>query len=211
MGNTSSMDYVVVNNDTEECECFTALVDLAKRFDVKCKVIRDHMKNFPLMPFNGIYSITRQPKKKLASDAADISAAAAKEAARVERVLVKWKPLWEAAGCSDTVHGRTTPELARFLDNLPDDTKVVEGFNYHTISIDGTIINQRTKRVMRHMLRKRGLLVSITEPGLRNTTMDVRRLLAVHFLPNPDGHKYCQYESDDPCDLSLDKIAWKKA
>jgi len=207
MSNVLNMEYVVVNSDTEKCECFTTLVDLAKRFDVKCKVIRTHMKNFPLMPFNGIYSIARRPEEVATRCQTDVEAIAANEVRRVAGVLKRWAPIWEAAGYRNPVYSETTPELAELLTKLPDDTVLIEGFQYHTISKDGTVINQRTKRVTRHMARKRGMLASIAESETR-TTMDVRRLIALHFLPNPDSGRYCRYKSDDPYDLTIDNITW---
>ena len=85
---------------------------------------------------------------------------------------------------------------------------LINNYNHHTITEDGVVTNTKTGNVKSHWLIKAGYLcVDIQEEGIAKKHY-VHRLLAEHFIPNPDNKKTVNHKDGVKSNNNLSNLEW---
>jgi len=219
--------FVIVNNTTEERTILDTIEEVADYFGTTAYGVENHMSHFPLMQYKNNCSIRRFDRVGESKGAVCIPSNSGTRRKKPAPAL-KWAKAWSTAkdgsskeGLSSTKANITTkldPEprrkggsaelLATLLNNLPSDTMVINGFSYHTVSLNGDVINHKTQRAMSRRLTKNGYIVGIKETNGKAGTYLLRRLIASNFIPNPEGLRHCVFANNDPGELSMEGARW---
>lgn len=87
-------------------------------------------------------------------------------------------------------------------------TKLINNCTHHTISIDGTITNTKTTQVKKQWLGANGYYyVDIHENGIAKKVA-VHRLIAQHFLINPDAKRTVNHLDGNKLNNTLSNLEW---
>jgi len=87
-------------------------------------------------------------------------------------------------------------------------TKLINGTNHHTISGDGTVINTKTNYTKTQWVGKNGYYhIDIHEDG-KAKKIAVHRLLALHFIPNPDNKRTVNHIDGNKLNNDLSNLEW---
>jgi len=87
-------------------------------------------------------------------------------------------------------------------------TKLINGTNHHTISSDGVVINTKTNHTKTQWIGANGYYyVDIHEDG-NAKKVAVHRLLALHFIPNPDNKRTVNHIDGNKLNNDLSNLEW---
>lgn len=82
------------------------------------------------------------------------------------------------------------------------------GIDHYEISNWGRVLNSRTGLILKNQLNNKGYYII----GLRNTDGDhkllISRLVALHFIPNPNGHPEVDHDDRDPKNNYFKNLIW---
>ena len=87
-------------------------------------------------------------------------------------------------------------------------TKVINGYCNYTISIDGTVINTKTNIIKKAWLGKNGYYHVDLYDSNKSTKIAVHRLLAIHFIPNPDNKRTVNHIDGNKQNNCLTNLEW---
>ena len=86
--------------------------------------------------------------------------------------------------------------------------KVIEGFPLYIINHDGNIYNRKTKRELKRISRQDGYLVVNLYDGNKLHHKRVHRLVAEHFIPNPNNYSDVDHIDCDPSNCHFINLRW---
>jgi len=87
-------------------------------------------------------------------------------------------------------------------------TKVINKFPNYSINIDGTVTNTNTNRTKTAWLGKNGYLhVDLYNEGF-SKKIAIHRLLAIHFIPNPDNKRTVNHIDGNKLNNDLTNLEW---
>jgi hypothetical protein len=87
-------------------------------------------------------------------------------------------------------------------------TKVIDGFPNYTISIDGKVTNTETNTAKKAWLGKNGYYhVDLYNKGY-NKKVAIHRLLAMHFIPNPDNKRTVNHKDGIKTNNDISNLEW---
>jgi len=85
----------------------------------------------------------------------------------------------------------------------------IQGFPDYTISRDGVITNIKTGKVKKPTLnQKTGYLFVLLHDGGRKQNITVHRLLATHYIPNPNGFRCVDHINRNKTDNRIENLRW---
>jgi len=87
-------------------------------------------------------------------------------------------------------------------------TKIINGFNNYSISTDGVVINTKTNQVKKPYLGKVGYYYLDLYSNNKSTKIALHRLLALHFIPNPENKRTVNHIDGNKLNNSLDNLEW---
>ena len=87
-------------------------------------------------------------------------------------------------------------------------TKVINGYCNYTISIDGTVINTKTNITKKAWLGKNGYYHVDLYDSNKSTKIAIHRLLAIHFIPNPDNKRTVNHIDGNKQNNQLVNLEW---
>jgi len=87
-------------------------------------------------------------------------------------------------------------------------TKIINGFSNYTISTDGTVINTKTGLIKKPWLGKVGYYYLDLYSDNKSTKVALHRLLAIHFIPNPENKRTVNHIDGNKLNNSLDNLEW---
>lgn len=82
---------------------------------------------------------------------------------------------------------------------------IVKGHEIYKIYEDGTVIN--IKKNLKLKWQKTGAK-EYHGVYLNGVSYGIHKLLAIHFIPNPNNHKIVRFKDGDIDNLSLDNLFW---
>ena len=84
----------------------------------------------------------------------------------------------------------------------------IEGFpNYH-ITKEGDVFNLKTGRKMKPVLRDDGYIVFCLSNNSKQKVLKQHRMLAIAYLPNPDGKPHINHIDSDRSNNELSNLEW---
>lgn len=87
-------------------------------------------------------------------------------------------------------------------------TKEIENFSNYTISTDGIITNIKTNYVKKQWKGLNGYLhVDLQQDGMKKK-FAVHRLLAIHFIPNPENKRTVNHIDGNKLNNQLSNLEW---
>ena len=87
-------------------------------------------------------------------------------------------------------------------------TKVIDNFPNYSISTSGEITNLTTNHIKKHWQCANGYLyVDLQHKGYR-TKVPLHRLLALHFIPNPEDKKTVNHIDGNKLNNNLSNLEW---
>lgn len=87
-------------------------------------------------------------------------------------------------------------------------TKLINNCSHHTISETGIVTNTKTNRIKSQWIGANGYYhVDIHENGTA-TKIAVHRLIALHFIPNPDNKRTVNHIDGNKRNNSLSNLEW---
>ena len=80
--------------------------------------------------------------------------------------------------------------------------------NYYSIDINGNIFSHRTDKILKHTIGTIGYpTVNLSVKGKRKQ-LYVHRLLAIHFIPNPNNYSHVNHINGNRNDYSISNLEW---
>lgn len=86
-------------------------------------------------------------------------------------------------------------------------TTIIKGFENYSISENGTVISPNRQNGMKHVLIGGYPCLRLCKDG-RQYTKSIHRLLALHFLPNPNNYPQVNHIDGNKLNYSLDNLEW---
>lgn len=87
-------------------------------------------------------------------------------------------------------------------------TKPINNFPNYSITVDGTVINTKTKQVKKAWLGKNGYYHVDLYHTNKSTKVAIHRLLAMHFIPNPDNKRTVNHIDGCKTNNCLTNLEW---
>lgn len=87
-------------------------------------------------------------------------------------------------------------------------TKIINEFPNYSINIDGTVMNTNTKTVKTAWLGKNGYLHLDLYHNNLNKKVALHRLLAIHFLPNPNNKRTVNHIDGNKLNNTITNLEW---
>lgn len=85
----------------------------------------------------------------------------------------------------------------------------VAGFNKYSISKNGEVRHDRLGRIKKNYLNKNGYwAVCLMRDGAGKSTVEVHRLLAKAYIPNPQNKPTVNHIDGDRSNLKLENLEW---
>jgi len=201
--------FVVVDTNTEKRYVFGTIEETAAHFGVEVSDVENHLNRFPMLPYMNSCTVRKFDRSAENKAAVRIASALDRDKPKyIPKRTKNWSKFYTKPTEDDTPGPNKDSLLIDILNNLPDDTRLIEGYSYHTISLNGEVINHKTRNVMSSRLTDKGYVVGISEPGGKSSTCMLRRLIAKAFVPNPEGHRYCLFDDNSPESISIEGARW---
>ncbi len=86
--------------------------------------------------------------------------------------------------------------------------KVIEGFPLYIITNEGNIYNRKTKRQLKHIKNPAGYPIVNLYDGEKINYNPVHRLVAKHFIPNPNNYSDVDHIDCDPSNCHFINLRW---
>lgn len=87
-------------------------------------------------------------------------------------------------------------------------TKLINNTQHHTITMDGTVTNTKTNHIKSQWVGANGYFhIDIQENGIAKKYA-VHRLLATHFIPNPDNKRTVNHIDGNKLNNDLSNLEW---
>ena len=87
-------------------------------------------------------------------------------------------------------------------------TKIIDNFPNYSITKEGIITNLKTNHVKSQWLCKNGYYyVDLQRNGLKKK-IPIHRLIALHFIPNPENKRTVNHKDGDKTNNSLSNLEW---
>ncbi len=83
----------------------------------------------------------------------------------------------------------------------------IKGYENYEIFEDGRIVNSRGRELKTFINNCRYKKITLCKNG-KPKTFYLHRLLAIHFIPNPENKYSVDHENRDPLDNSLSNLRW---
>lgn len=87
-------------------------------------------------------------------------------------------------------------------------TKVINEFPNYSINIEGTVTNTNTNITKTAWLGKNGYLHVDLYNGGFSKKIAIHRLLAIHFIPNPDNKRTVNHKDGNKLNNNLSNLEW---
>jgi len=87
-------------------------------------------------------------------------------------------------------------------------TKIINGFPNYSIHRDGTITNTKTKTTKQPWLGANGYLHVDLYHENKSSKISIHRLLALHFIPNPDNKRTVNHIDGNKTNNDLSNLEW---
>jgi hypothetical protein len=86
--------------------------------------------------------------------------------------------------------------------------KTIVGFENYSIDKNGNVSNDKTGRILKANNNSSGYLgVGLSKNG-KAKTMSIHRLLALHYIPNPNNLKCVDHINRNKLDNRLENLRW---
>lgn len=87
-------------------------------------------------------------------------------------------------------------------------TALINNYLHHTITADGVVTNTKTNHIKSHWIGANGYYhVDIQENG-KATKFALHRLLALHFIPNPENKRTVNHIDGNKLNNALSNLEW---
>jgi len=83
----------------------------------------------------------------------------------------------------------------------------IEGYENYLIYPDGKVQNKKTKRYLKPGEHNGYLQVNLCKDGIYKTIM-IHRLVAIHYIPNPDNKPCVDHINRDKKDNRIENLRW---
>ena len=87
-------------------------------------------------------------------------------------------------------------------------SKIIDGFSNYTISRDGTVTNIKTQKPKKAWLGKVGYYYLDLYSNNKNTKIALHRLLALHFIPNPENKRTVNHIDGNKTNNTISNLEW---
>lgn len=87
-------------------------------------------------------------------------------------------------------------------------TKIINGFPNYSIHRDGTITNTKTNTTKQHWLGANGYFHVDLYHENKSSKVAVHRLLALHFIPNPENKRTVNHIDGNKTNNDLSNLEW---
>ena len=84
----------------------------------------------------------------------------------------------------------------------------IHGYPNYTISEDGNIWSKKKNIFLKGSLNKKGYLQITVSKNGKTKTIGLHRLLALHFIPNPENKSTVDHIDRNPLNNSLSNLRW---
>ena len=84
----------------------------------------------------------------------------------------------------------------------------IEGYNNYLIYEDGRVQNKKTKRYLKNKTNSNGYIcLKVCKDGITKN-LSIHRLIALHYIPNPDNKICVDHINRDKNDNSVKNLRW---
>ena len=84
----------------------------------------------------------------------------------------------------------------------------IEGYNNYLIYEDGRVQNKKTKRYLKNKTNSNGYIcLKVCKDGITKN-LSIHRLIALHYIPNPDNKICVDHINRDRSDNRIDNLRW---
>lgn len=88
--------------------------------------------------------------------------------------------------------------------------KRVKGFENYIVSEMGIVVNTDTGKYLKPYMQRSGHLTVVLCRDGENRRMYINRLVAEHFVPNPEGYRYVISIDGDPSNTDYRNLKWSR-
>ena len=85
--------------------------------------------------------------------------------------------------------------------------KVIDGYENYEISNMGNVRNKKTGLILKHLLQNGYYCVGLSTNG-KSKSFRVHRLIALHFIPNPQNKRLVDHIDRNPLNNSINNLRW---
>ncbi len=94
------------------------------------------------------------------------------------------------------------------MNNINEEWKIIEGFETYSISSFGNVRNNKTDRILKQRLNRKGYIYVNLSKNNKNKKFSCHRLVAMAYIPNPENKTCVDHINNDKTDNRIENLRW---